>query len=60
MTTTAGKFVCGPAPLSAVLSGRCDVGFDTPFVCAAVNADRVHWGRQANGTWTIIGVDSDA
>ncbi|XP_052818126.1 protein-glutamine gamma-glutamyltransferase K-like [Mya arenaria] len=52
-------YSCGPAPLSAIQSGRCDVNYDAPFVFATVNADRVHWGRQRDGTWIVISVETN-
>ncbi|XP_067651179.1 annulin-like [Haliotis asinina] len=38
-----GVFVCGPAPVVAVKEGLIDVGDDTCFVYAEVNADKVEW-----------------
>ncbi|KAL4235373.1 Transglutaminase 1 [Mactra antiquata] len=55
--TSDGEFRCGPAPLSAILNGRCDVMYDAPFIYAEVNADRVHWSKSSNGGWEVIGID---
>ncbi|XP_046544204.1 annulin-like [Haliotis rubra] len=38
-----GVYVCGPAPVVAVKEGHLDVGDDTSFVYAEVNADKVEW-----------------
>lgn len=52
-----GEFRCGPAPLTAILNGKCDVTYDTAFIYAEVNADRAHWGRKDDGSWHVIGTD---
>ena len=52
-----GVFQCGPTSLTAVLNGKCDLMYDAPFVFAEVNADIVHWGRQANGEWVVTKID---
>nr|XP_056700939.1 protein-glutamine gamma-glutamyltransferase E-like [Euleptes europaea] len=36
-------FQCGPASLIAIKEGDVDLRYDTPFVFAEVNADRVTW-----------------
>ncbi|NXA48099.1 TGM4 glutamyltransferase, partial [Nothocercus julius] len=38
-----GVFQCGPSPLKAVLEGHVYVNFDSKFVYAEVNADKVYW-----------------
>ncbi|XP_067652853.1 protein-glutamine gamma-glutamyltransferase 4-like [Haliotis asinina] len=38
-----GVFQCGPCPVAAVKEGRIHVGYDTAFVFAEVNGDRVEW-----------------
>lgn len=38
-----GVFRCGPTSVIAVKEGDLHVGYDTPFVFAEVNADRVTW-----------------
>ena len=40
-----GKFQCGPCPVQAVRKGEIGIGFDTPFVFAEVNADKVNYVR---------------
>ncbi|XP_075205904.1 protein-glutamine gamma-glutamyltransferase E-like [Anomaloglossus baeobatrachus] len=41
---------CGPTSVNAVKEGDLHVGFDTPFVFAEVNADRVNWVTNKDGT----------
>lgn len=38
-----GIFRCGPSPLNAVRQGDVYLPFDSKFVYAEVNADRVYW-----------------
>ncbi|XP_012521267.1 PREDICTED: protein-glutamine gamma-glutamyltransferase E [Propithecus coquereli] len=38
-----GVFQCGPASVHAVREGDVKLEFDTPFVFAEVNADRINW-----------------
>uniref|UniRef100_A0A8C8S2Q2 protein-glutamine gamma-glutamyltransferase n=1 Tax=Pelusios castaneus TaxID=367368 RepID=A0A8C8S2Q2_9SAUR len=40
---STGIFQCGPASLKAIKEGDVDLDFDTPFVFAEVNADRITW-----------------
>ncbi|XP_069608353.1 protein-glutamine gamma-glutamyltransferase E-like [Ranitomeya imitator] len=41
---------CGPTSVIAVKEGDLHVGFDTPFVFAEVNADRVNWVINKDGS----------
>ena len=52
-----GVFQCGPTSITAILNGKCDLIYDAPFVFAEVNADIVHWGREANGEWKVTDID---
>ncbi|KAM8945857.1 protein-glutamine gamma-glutamyltransferase E-like [Pelodytes ibericus] len=45
-----GIYRCGPTSVIAVKEGDVSVGYDTPFVFAEVNADRVVWVLQKDGT----------
>ncbi|XP_074644960.1 protein-glutamine gamma-glutamyltransferase 4-like [Tubulanus polymorphus] len=38
-----GVMQCGPAPLTAIKQGDVYVGYDTKFIFAEVNGDKVHW-----------------
>nr|XP_035949040.1 protein-glutamine gamma-glutamyltransferase E [Halichoerus grypus] len=38
-----GVFQCGPTSVAAVREGDVNLDFDTPFVFAEVNADRITW-----------------
>jgi len=51
-----GIYTCGPAPLKAIKEGDIDVGQDTPFVFAEVNADRVYKQLDEDGEETVIRV----
>ncbi|KAM3922475.1 protein-glutamine gamma-glutamyltransferase E-like [Leptodactylus fuscus] len=45
-----GVYRCGPTSVIAVKEGDLHVGYDTPFVFAEVNADRVTWIMHKDGT----------
>ena len=46
---------CGPAPIKAIQKGHVYVGYDTGFVFAEVNADRVTWiVRKTGNSCTIV------
>ena len=49
-----GLMQCGPAPLAAIKKGHIYIGYDTGFIFAAVNADRVEWIVEQEGNHTII------
>ena len=38
-----GVYCCGPASLEAIRRGEVNMPYDTPFIFAEVNADRVNW-----------------
>ena len=52
-----GIYQCGPAPLAAIKTGEVYLPFDTPFVFAEVNADRVFWQMQETGDLKHIGIN---
>ena len=45
---------CGPAPLAAIKKGHIYIGYDTGFVFAEVNADRVEWIVKQEGSYNYI------
>nr|XP_032816216.1 protein-glutamine gamma-glutamyltransferase 4-like [Petromyzon marinus] len=57
---SAGVFRCGPAPVMAVKKGDIDLKYDTAFVFAEVNSDRVFWRRRAGGERERISVETDS
>ncbi|XP_062572335.1 annulin-like [Saccostrea cucullata] len=57
---SSGFNQCGPASLKAIKEGRCELLYDTPFVFAEVNADKVVWARGEGGKWSIISLDPAA
>uniref|UniRef100_A0A672SNH2 Protein-glutamine gamma-glutamyltransferase K n=1 Tax=Sinocyclocheilus grahami TaxID=75366 RepID=A0A672SNH2_SINGR len=52
--TSHGTFRCGPASLAAIRSGQVYLKFDTPFVFAEVNSDKIYWQRNLDGTFGQI------
>ncbi|XP_046549069.1 protein-glutamine gamma-glutamyltransferase K-like isoform X2 [Haliotis rubra] len=38
-----GVYTCGPSPVAAIKEGHLRVGYDTSFIYAEVNADKVEW-----------------
>ncbi|XP_076111909.1 hemocyte protein-glutamine gamma-glutamyltransferase-like [Mytilus galloprovincialis] len=51
-----GIYQCGPAPLAAIKTGEVYLPFDTPFVFAEVNADKVFWQMTETGDLKNIGL----
>jgi len=49
-----GLMQCGPAPLAAIKKGHIYIGYDTGFVFAEVNADRVEWIVKQEGSYNYI------
>uniref|UniRef100_A0A8C4Q5U7 Transglutaminase 1 n=1 Tax=Eptatretus burgeri TaxID=7764 RepID=A0A8C4Q5U7_EPTBU len=47
--TSAGSFQCGPASVNAIKDGMVFLPYDTPFVFAEVNSDRIFWLLKKNG-----------
>ncbi|XP_059357128.1 protein-glutamine gamma-glutamyltransferase K-like isoform X2 [Carassius carassius] len=58
--TSYGMFRCGPASLAAIRSGQVYLKFDTPFVFAEVNSDKIYWQRNLDGTFKQIHSDKKA
>lgn len=59
----AGTFQCGPCPLKAVKEGDVYLPYDSKFVYAEVNADKVYWRvKEENGRnkYTKLGVESQS
>ncbi|TWW72986.1 Protein-glutamine gamma-glutamyltransferase K [Takifugu flavidus] len=52
--TSQGTFRCGPASISAIRSGQVFLKYDTPFVFAEVNSDKIYWQRNLDGTFSQI------
>jgi hypothetical protein len=50
-------FRCGPCPVAAVKNGEVYIPFDTGFVFAEVNGDRVYWDVDENGEMTAFFID---
>lgn len=46
-----GVFVCGPCPVKAVRMGYCSVKYDTDFVFAEVNSDKIIYEMQPDGEY---------
>jgi len=46
---TVGIFCSGPASVNAIKNGDVGILYDTPFIFAEVNADRVNWFQQKHG-----------
>lgn len=52
-----GIFCCGPASLVAIKRGEVHMQYDTPFVFAEVNADRVNWELDDSAETRTIGLE---
>ena len=55
--TVSGVFRCGPASVKAVKQGEVYLPYDTSFVFAEVNGDRVFWEVEENGPMKPICAD---
>lgn len=49
-----GVFTCGPASVKAIRQGELFYGYDTKFMFAEVQGDRVHWTVDQEGNMTPI------
>ncbi|XP_065508962.1 protein-glutamine gamma-glutamyltransferase K [Caloenas nicobarica] len=58
--TSSGLFCCGPCSVAAIKNGDVFLKYDTPFVFAEVNSDKVYWQRQPNGAFTVVHVEGGA
>ncbi|XP_074423992.1 protein-glutamine gamma-glutamyltransferase K [Larus michahellis] len=58
--TSSGLFCCGPCSVTAVKNGEVFLKYDTPFVFAEVNSDKVYWQRQAGGAFAVVHVEEGA
>ncbi|XP_076839690.1 protein-glutamine gamma-glutamyltransferase K-like [Brachyhypopomus gauderio] len=52
--TSQGTYRCGPTSVEAVRNGQVYLKYDTPFVFAEVNSDKIYWQRNAEGTFSQI------
>ncbi|XP_031574410.1 protein-glutamine gamma-glutamyltransferase K-like [Actinia tenebrosa] len=55
--TSEGVFRCGPCPVKAVKNGEVYFPFDTGFVFAEVNGDKVYWDVDEDGEMTVSYID---
>uniref|UniRef100_UPI00358E806C protein-glutamine gamma-glutamyltransferase K-like n=1 Tax=Myxine glutinosa TaxID=7769 RepID=UPI00358E806C len=58
--TSVGMYRCGPTSLNAIKNGMVYLPYDTPFVFAEVNGDRVFWMRKENGALEQLNVERHA
>ncbi|XP_058679185.1 protein-glutamine gamma-glutamyltransferase K [Ammospiza caudacuta] len=58
--TSSGLFCCGPCSVTAVKNGDVFLKYDTPFVFAEVNSDKVYWQRQPHGGFSVVHVEQGA
>lgn len=57
-SSVSGVFRCGPASLKAVKKGEVYLPYDTAFVFAEVNGDRVYWNvKKSDGSMKAFSVD---
>ncbi|XP_053402741.1 hemocyte protein-glutamine gamma-glutamyltransferase-like [Mercenaria mercenaria] len=54
-----GVFTCGPASVKAVRQGEIFYGYDTKFIFAEVNGDRVHWTVDQEGNMIPVCVEEN-
>lgn len=54
-----GVFTCGPCPVLAIRNGDLYLGYDTKFLFAEVNGDRVFWIVDSEGNMEPVYKDYD-
>ncbi|XP_078670740.1 coagulation factor XIII A chain-like [Branchiostoma floridae x Branchiostoma belcheri] len=52
-----GIYCCGPASVTAIKHGEVQYNFDARFIFAEVNADKVHWCQQRDGSCYVAGME---
>ncbi|XP_075067252.1 protein-glutamine gamma-glutamyltransferase K [Mixophyes fleayi] len=58
--TSNGIYCCGPSPLLAIKDGLVNIKYDTPFIFAEVNSDKVFYQRMPNGKFKKVHVEERA
>ncbi|XP_072479504.1 protein-glutamine gamma-glutamyltransferase K [Notamacropus eugenii] len=58
--TSSGIFCCGPCSVESIKNGLVYMKYDTPFIFAEVNSDKVYWQRQEDGSFKIVYVEEKA
>ncbi|XP_056588343.1 transglutaminase 1 like 4 [Triplophysa dalaica] len=49
-----GSYRCGPTSVTAVRNGQVNLKYDTPFVFAEVNSDKIFWQRKPDGSFSQV------
>ncbi|XP_053558347.1 protein-glutamine gamma-glutamyltransferase K [Bombina bombina] len=58
--TSNGIYCCGPSPVLAIKNGLVNIKYDTPFIVAEVNSDKVFYQRMPNGQFKKVHVEERA
>ncbi|XP_033707143.1 protein-glutamine gamma-glutamyltransferase K [Tursiops truncatus] len=58
--TSSGIFCCGPCSVESVKNGLVYMKYDTPFIFAEVNSDKIYWQRQGDGSFKVVYVEEKA
>ncbi|XP_040272861.1 protein-glutamine gamma-glutamyltransferase K [Bufo bufo] len=58
--TSNGIYCCGPSPVLAIKNGLVNIKYDTPFIFAEVNSDKVFYQRTENGKFKQVHVEERA
>ncbi|KAL4635358.1 protein-glutamine gamma-glutamyltransferase K [Arapaima gigas] len=58
--TSQGIYQCGPASVNAIHEGEVFVIYDSRFVFAEVNSDKIYFQKNANGTFSPIHIEKNA
>ncbi|XP_065125186.1 transglutaminase 1 like 4 [Paramisgurnus dabryanus] len=54
-----GFYRCGPSSVFAVRNGLVNLKYDTPFVFAEVNSDKIFWLKKADGSFSQVSVETN-
>lgn len=58
--SSEGVMKCGPSPVAAIREGKVYLPYDTKFIFAEVNGDKVHWLVRKDGSSEVLGIDKSA
>ncbi|XP_068094142.1 protein-glutamine gamma-glutamyltransferase K [Hyperolius riggenbachi] len=58
--TSNGIYCCGPSPVLAIKNGLVNIKYDTGFIFAEVNSDKVFYQRMPNGKFKKVHVEERA
>lgn len=49
-----GMSTAGPCPVAAIKRGEVTMPYDAPLLFSEVNADKLNWLMNGDGTWNTV------